>query len=191
MRALSVLQPWAWAIAKGHKSVENRDWPPPKGTIGSRIAIHASKKPVGQEDREEFDEQMFEFQIFAPDWPTMPYGAVVAVATLRGFVDAAGAKTLPRNAYRWFVGTYGWLFDDVVELPEPVPAKGSLGLWVMTSDVETAVLHQLGKALAPDDTRLGRELGKLAAHNPEVAAAQRRLDQVVRDIVAGTKGRKP
>ena len=26
MKALTVCQPWAWAIVEGHKSVENRRW---------------------------------------------------------------------------------------------------------------------------------------------------------------------
>lgn len=155
MRALSVLQPWAWAIAKGYKPVENREWVPPKGVVGTRIAIHASKKKVSAEDRADFEDLVDEFSIgyrsglCYPDWERLPYGAVVAVATVKGYVNAAGAKTLPRDAYRWFNGPYGWLLADVVELPEPVPAKGMLGLWPMPVDVETAVLHQVGRALAP------------------------------------------
>jgi hypothetical protein len=148
MKALSILQPWAWAIAKGHKAVENRTWVPPAGVVGSRIALHASAKKVGKGDQGDFVELLEEFDIVYPNdiWPSMPYGAVVAVATVKGYVNTAGAKTLPRDVYRWFNGPYGWLLADVLDLPEPVPAKGSLGLWVMPSDVETKVLHQVGKA---------------------------------------------
>lgn len=42
MRALTVRQPFAWAIAHGHKPVENRTWAPPLGAVGERIAIHAA-----------------------------------------------------------------------------------------------------------------------------------------------------
>lgn len=43
MKALTVHQPWAWAIAQGYKAVENRGTKPP-GQVrvpGKRLAIHA------------------------------------------------------------------------------------------------------------------------------------------------------
>jgi hypothetical protein len=143
MRALSILQPYAWAIAKGHKPVENRDWPPPKYIIGQRIAIHASKKVVGEDGQVDFESDLTDFGIEYPEWEHMPYGAIVATALVKGFVTSSGAKTLPRNAYRWFTGTFGWLLDDIIELPEPVPARGMLGLWTVPLDVETLVLQRL------------------------------------------------
>jgi len=48
--ALSVRQPWAWALIFGGKDVENRAWQDSGGNaraarklVGQRIAIHASK----------------------------------------------------------------------------------------------------------------------------------------------------
>jgi hypothetical protein len=43
MRALTLHRPWAWAIAAGHKRVENRTWRPPSFILRQRIAIHAGK----------------------------------------------------------------------------------------------------------------------------------------------------
>ena len=43
MKALTVKQPWAWAIIHGGKDVENRSWMPNLGPRGMRIAIHAGK----------------------------------------------------------------------------------------------------------------------------------------------------
>ena len=42
MKALTIKQPWAWAITHGTKRVENRTWKPPFHIIGQRIAIHTS-----------------------------------------------------------------------------------------------------------------------------------------------------
>jgi DNA polymerase-1 len=42
MWALTVWQPWAWAIAMGFKLIENRSWPPPRWLIGRELAIHAA-----------------------------------------------------------------------------------------------------------------------------------------------------
>lgn len=51
MKALSLIQPWAWAVARGHKHIENRVWtwlrnglPALRRQVAEneRIAIHAS-----------------------------------------------------------------------------------------------------------------------------------------------------
>lgn len=44
MPALTLHQPYAGLIAEGRKVQETRDWPPPRGLVGRRIAIHAAKK---------------------------------------------------------------------------------------------------------------------------------------------------
>jgi hypothetical protein len=40
MKALSILQPWAWLIVSGHKDIENRSWPT---KIRGEFLIHAGK----------------------------------------------------------------------------------------------------------------------------------------------------
>ncbi|HHY88739.1 MAG TPA: ASCH domain-containing protein, partial [Chloroflexi bacterium] len=42
MKALSVRQPWAWLIAQGYKTVENRTW---ATNYRGPLLIHAGKKP--------------------------------------------------------------------------------------------------------------------------------------------------
>ncbi len=44
MKAITVAQPFAWAILEGHKRVENRTRAPPQSLLGERIAIHAGKR---------------------------------------------------------------------------------------------------------------------------------------------------
>lgn len=41
--AITIKQPWAYAVAHGHKNVENRSKPPPKAVLNQRVAIHAGK----------------------------------------------------------------------------------------------------------------------------------------------------
>ena len=43
MKALTLHEPYASLIASGRKRFETRGWPPPRGLIGERIAIHAAK----------------------------------------------------------------------------------------------------------------------------------------------------
>lgn len=40
MKALSIRQPWAWAILNADKDIENRDW---RTNFRGRIAVHAAK----------------------------------------------------------------------------------------------------------------------------------------------------
>jgi len=41
---LTIIQPWAAAIALGPKRIENRTWRPSNRMLGEFIAIHAGKK---------------------------------------------------------------------------------------------------------------------------------------------------
>jgi hypothetical protein len=41
MKALTVRPPWSWAIARGHKAIENRSW---STTYRGPLAIHAAAK---------------------------------------------------------------------------------------------------------------------------------------------------
>ena len=41
VRALSIMQPWAWLIVAGHKDIENRSWPT---SFRGPVLIHAGKR---------------------------------------------------------------------------------------------------------------------------------------------------
>ena len=150
MRALTVRQPFAWAIAVGGKDVENRS----RGTRHrGLLAIHAGKTVY----RADLDEprilhaiMMKEFEI---EEPASRLGAVVAVAELYGChpcpdeTGLSGCMTAARNGRlcsEWAIeGQHHWRLRNVRPLPEPVPCKGALGLWRLPEDVERAVTGQL------------------------------------------------
>lgn len=120
MKALTLWQPWAWAIAAGHKKVENRGFAP-KFMIGERFAIHAGKTY----DPAVLVEICREFAIEMPN--KMVTSAIVAVATLEEIVT--------RSNDPWFVGPYGLVLRDVVAINPPVPCKGAQGFWEIPPDV--------------------------------------------------------
>ncbi|WP_405769228.1 ASCH domain-containing protein [Actinacidiphila glaucinigra] len=126
VRALTVRQPWAGAIAHQTKRVENRTWKLPAKYEGARLLIHAG----AQLDRGA--------RLYGPHLGV--YGAVVAVATLTGCHWAEDTRLCSPWSQD---GTYHWTLDDVVALPEPVPAKGRLGLWIPSPDLLAAVNAQL------------------------------------------------
>jgi hypothetical protein len=44
MKALTLTEPWASAVAAGFKRIETRSWRAPHFVVGQRIAIHAAKR---------------------------------------------------------------------------------------------------------------------------------------------------
>lgn len=135
LRALTVRQPWAWAIAAGHKTVENRSW---STFHRGEIAIHAAKRfdPHDLDDariREALADQITrDAGYYAPE--VRHCGYVIAVAEL---VDVH-----PDNL--WCCAPWGdvrgglvrhWVLANVRQLSHPVPATGRQGLWTLPDTV--------------------------------------------------------
>jgi hypothetical protein len=119
IRGLTLIRPWAWAVAYAGKDIENRTWEPPAAMRGAFVAIHAGKK---------WDEDAalgieLDLGLRVPDEEDHPSGVIVAVARLAGVQHEAGGN-------RWFCGPVGWQLRDVVRI-DPVPCKGAQGLWTI------------------------------------------------------------
>lgn len=151
MKALSLKQPWLWAITDLDKRVENRTWKPPQWAIGQRIALHASKK----EDPHGYS------AIQSVKWVTipanLPLGSIVATAKIIGWLDDAGFGDVPSPCLghlvddEWFFGPIGWILEDIQKLDEPVPCRGALGLWDVPDDILSILQSRLSnKAHAGD-----------------------------------------
>ncbi len=149
MRALTIYASWAHAIVRHTKSVENREWEPPRAMLGQRIAIHAGKTldAAGLDAIERIDGVRV-------DPKDVPRSAIVGVATLAGWFRndrqyrmAAGGLPRPRDlGSPWFVGSVGLVLEERVWLPEPVHCRGMLGFWAVPDDVEAAVRVQIARA---------------------------------------------
>lgn len=145
MKIISVKQPWAWLLLNG-KKIENRDWPCSyRGPLG----IHASKGMTRMEHEDavafvsNFDlalshkippyrtltkreERQHDVRnaLLGIDIPTpeeLVFGAIIGTVNMVGCVSKSPSP--------WFQGWYGFVFECAKVLPEPIPAKGSLGLW--------------------------------------------------------------
>lgn len=139
MRALTIRQPWADAIALGPKRIENRSWKLPAAHDGAHILIHAGSQPARLDD--DFDPGGAFGRLFLRLRRKIgPRGKVVAVATLTGcHWSDDGACCGPWG----FPGSYHWTLDSVVALDQPVPASGALGFWTPDDDVLAAVQRQI------------------------------------------------
>ena len=147
MKALSLWEPWASAIALGLKRCETRHWPT---FYRGPLAIHAAKSKAGREDYESLRE-LGQLPDWFPRWGDLPFGSILCVGTLikvgrtESIVAAYNAADCPAAARgvwemeRWLgnytPGRYGWLLDNVRKLPEPIPFKGAQGLFEVPDEL--------------------------------------------------------
>jgi ASCH domain len=144
MRALSIQQPWAWAIAAAGKDIENRTWPT---SYRGRLAIHASKAyddgallPTPAALSLFMDAAAEDIRTGVP---ALAPGAIVAMATLVGCHPDRAHADPARPCSPWAVaGQWHWEILAVRPLAEPVPCRGMLGLWPLPDDVMAAVRQQ-------------------------------------------------
>lgn len=117
--ALSIRQPWAWAIIAGFKDVENRStFAVTKGSMQPRhIAVHAAKgMTVGEyEDAANF---MAHLGVECPRPDDLVRGAVIGGVTVKAVVKSFQS--------RWFFGPRGLVLADAYQV-DPIPATGALG----------------------------------------------------------------
>ena len=122
--ALSVRQPWAWALIYGGKDVENRSEMAVRNggmrkQVGKRIAIHASKG-MTREEYEGARDFMTEVGVACPAAADLLRGGIIGTAFLASIVSE---HTSP-----WFFGPRGLCLIR----PEPTPfigASGELGMF--------------------------------------------------------------
>lgn len=123
MKALSIQQPWAWAILLAGKDVENRSWA--TKYLGP-LLIHAGKTydHSGAVDIEHH---------FALDIPgDLPRGGIV------GVVDLVDCIRFPENEPHpnpWAAGTFCWMLKNPRTLPF-TPLKGQLSLFEVDIEIE-------------------------------------------------------
>jgi hypothetical protein len=149
MRALTLWQPWGWAIVAGHKPVENRPWPPPRNMVGEPFAIHAGKR--WHEDGADAILDLIGLDEFPNDPMVKAAGAVIGMATVDRVVrsnatagfDDAHPGTLTDYERLWYFGPFGWVLRDVVRLAEPVPCRGFQMFWTLPAQVEAKVRSQV------------------------------------------------
>lgn len=132
MRAISLWQPWASAMALGLKRIETRHW---STSYRGPLAIHAAKRWTGEE--RDFAEACARHYVL-PELAAPPLGAIVAVGFLTGVqrVEAIRDSLTPMEDGfgNYSNGRFGWLFRDIEPLPEAVPFKGAQGFFTVPDD---------------------------------------------------------
>jgi hypothetical protein len=148
VRALSVRQPWAWAIARGYKPVLNRSCD--TGYRGP-VAIYASLRvDLGSVESHVVREAAS--ATWDPADPVASIGGIIAVVSLEG-VCAAEASGDRCGCGAWAApGAYHWHLADPRPLRWPVLALGQPGLWELAPEVADG----LSRFLPDGAVRAGR-----------------------------------
>lgn len=143
LRALTVRQPWAWAIAKGFKDVENRSW---TTTYRGPMVIHAAK---AWDDRniDALREVVGRAREQGVPLPTkladdLPYSGTSHVIAVVDLVEICtvglGDVGCPSrcDCGPWAIrGEAHWRLANARLLTQPVPMKGRLGLFTPPAEV--------------------------------------------------------
>lgn len=130
-RALSIRQPWAWAILSAGKDIENRSR---RVNYRGPICIHAAKGCTAEEYNG-FIRTIHHVSLSHPFPPgrMVPHitdldrGGIIGTAEIVDCVDSSDSP--------WFFGQFGLVLANVQPVPF-IPAKGALGLFKWKEQME-------------------------------------------------------
>lgn len=138
--ALSVRQPWAWAIIHAGKDIENRSAAAVNhGMTCKRIAIHASKSMAREEyeDARRFIDDVLYRNAQNGSTPRpdeLVRGALIGSVSVVDVVKSSDSL--------WWMGPRGLVLKDACAWSSPIPCAGALGYFNLGAD-----RHPVGGAL--------------------------------------------
>ncbi len=117
MKALSIQQPWAWAIIWAGKDIENRSW---HTNYRGSFFIHAGKKfdNKGWAWLKEQEGKLFKAAV--PDQDAYHQGGIVGISYL---IQCVNYDNSP-----WFYGPQGFKLSSTISI-DFIPYKGNLGFF--------------------------------------------------------------
>src|SRR5437016_5848047 len=121
--ALSLRQPWVYAILHLGKDIENRTW---RSRYRGRVILHASRT---------MDEAGVKYLREAgfPVPEVLPMGAYV------GEVTITDCRPLAECASRWAFGPWCYILERPVAYETPIPGPGRLGFYPVPDEVARAL----------------------------------------------------
>lgn len=179
MKAISLWQPWASAMAVGSKRIETRGW---ATDYRGLVAIHAAKR-VHKGEMASFHGSFLWRGALSPVgsfasggpalWDLLPFGAVIAVGSLVDCVPTD--EVLPEDRFwsrrppnvesdlldwreddlgDFSPGRFAWMFEDLHPLAVPVPFRGRQRLF----NVPDALLREFAYCGADGGICFGPDL---------------------------------
>lgn len=121
MKALTICQPWAWAIAEGIKTVENRTWPT---SYRGPLLIHAGQSRVWMPDACAALRECHHIEVPSG----LAFGVILGVCELVDCVRYPAASQALRDD-PFADGPWCWLLEKFRPLKKPLPWRGAQGLF--------------------------------------------------------------
>lgn len=161
--AITVLQPWAWALATGFKTLENRRW---KSSFRGRVAIHAgaNMRLLGDEYGDRMDDGLYSVhpRIFkalddrriGPNRPILNSGAIIGTADVVACIAFNPAKDDPDKVFAefantsvapeiphgcWAEGPYCFVLQNARRFRVPIYCPGALNFWKLPDGLRRLV----------------------------------------------------
>lgn len=143
--ALSVRQPWAWAIVHAGKHLENRSWGgwgADKKRKRGPICIHASSG-MTRDEYEHARDFMGRYGVNCPPPADLVRGAIIGTASIVDWVTKSHSF--------WFMGPGALVLEAMTPLPEPIPCSGALGFfaWKRSGEITPPARWMIPKSKAP------------------------------------------
>jgi hypothetical protein len=160
MKAISLWQPWASAVALGSKRIETRSW---QTSYRGPIAIHAAKRRLTNKEIARFFWETSWRGALHPAielyddvnlFDRLPYGCILAICNLIDIVptwpshlnhyrENQDIHESKRHLFRWTEsdlgdfsdGRYAWILDDTKMLDYPIPYRGHQSLFEIPDDL--------------------------------------------------------
>lgn len=130
MKAITLHQPWASAIALGLKGYETRSWAP---TYRGLLAIHAGKLTSGEQMNFLHSLHVNFPSTAQMDYARLPFGAIVCICNLTAVYHAEALRpdiaALERALGNFEDGRAALKLELVTTIAPPIPARGQQGLW--------------------------------------------------------------
>lgn len=135
MKAISLWQPYAQALALGVKRYETRSW---GTTFRGQVAIHAARTT----HQFRFPDVIEALRVLAKECPMaqlstiqdLPLGAVVGVVQIMdcfriGAVLPPDVTEVEKALGDWRQGRFAWKVQSLLVCHPPIPYKGKQGMW--------------------------------------------------------------
>jgi hypothetical protein len=130
VKALSIHQPWAWAILFAGKNVENRTW---RTHHRGPLLIHAARSRASY-DRQDAALWPRLYGVELPAWEELTTGAIIGCVDVVDCVPVEAGGTLgARRESVWALeGYFGWMLANLRPFAEPVRCRGAQMLFEVT-----------------------------------------------------------
>jgi len=130
MKAITIRQPWAWAIFHAGKDVENRSW---KTVLRERVAIHAGAGMT----RAEYEDGCKSIlkrkpKLKIPAYEELVRGAIVGTVEIVDCVEKSNSSWHAKKQI-------GFVLAHPKKLSDPIAYKGTLKFWDVPKNIESRI----------------------------------------------------